>query len=114
MILGDECFLVLELIKDSNMTRPRMKPVYGFPESTRVEVSRKIRELFPLGTRFKAKVRLCQKHYPDGSIKGNPYLRVQEEIGVIVSSIKDEGLIAKLDPTGKSGRKYYYVYNENS
>jgi hypothetical protein len=31
-------------------------------------------------------------------------------IGVIVSSIKEKGIVAKLDPTGVDGRKYYYKY----
>ena len=74
----------------------------------RVEVSRQLRELFPLGTRFKANVKVCQKHL-GSKPNGPPYLRVYK-IGVVVSSIKDKGLVAKLDPSGADGRKYYYIY----
>ena len=51
----------LELIKDEGISRPRMPPVEGFPVEMRVEVSRQLRELFSLGTRFKANVKVCQK-----------------------------------------------------
>ena len=46
----------LELIKDEGISRPRMRPVGAFPIEMRVEVSRQLRELFPLGTRFKANI----------------------------------------------------------
>ena len=97
----------LELIKDEGITRPRMRPVDGLPVEMRVEVSRELRELFPLGTRFKANVKVCQKHI-GSKPNGPPYLRVYE-IGVVVSSIKDKGIVAKLDPSGADGRKYYYI-----
>lgn len=98
----------LELIKDEGISRPRMRPVGGFSVEMRVEVSRQLRELFPLGTRFKANVKVCQKHL-GSKPNGPPYLRVYK-IGVVVSSIKDKGLVAKLDPSGADGRKYYYIY----
>ncbi len=100
----------LVLIKDSGISRPRMQPVNGYPKSTRVEVSRKLREKFPLNTRFLATVKVCQKHWKEtGKPKGEPYLRATE-IGVIVSSIPDKGLVAKLDPAGADDRLYYYIY----
>ena len=97
----------LELIKDEGISRPRMRPVDGFPVEMRVEVSRELRELFPLGTRFKANVKVCQKHI-GSKPNGPPYLRVYE-IGLFVSSIQDKGIVAKLDPSGADGRKYYYI-----
>lgn len=100
--------VLLELIKDQGVSRPRMQPITNFPQHWRIEVSRQLREEFPLGTRFEARVKVCQKHVK-GKPNGPPYLRVYE-IGVIVSSIKEKGLVAKLDPTGVDGRKYYYKY----
>ena len=100
--------VLLELIKDHGVSRPRMKPTNKFPEDWRVEVSRQLREEFPLGTRFEARVKVCQKHVR-GTPNGPPYLRVYE-IGVLVKSIRDTGLVAKLDPSGADGRKYYYIY----
>jgi hypothetical protein len=100
----------LELIKDSGISRPRMRPVEGYPKSTRVEVSRKLREMFPLKTRFLATVKVCQKHWKEtGKPKGDPYFKAIK-IGVIVSSIPDKGFVAKLDPAGADERFYYYIY----
>jgi hypothetical protein len=110
MIVGDfHEDVMLELIKDDGISRPRMMPVGLFPSSTRVEVSRSIRERFPLGTRFVACVKICQKHNADGSCNGNPYLKVYGTLKVILDTISDQSLIARLDPTGADGRKYYYV-----
>ena len=100
--------VLLELIRDCGVSRPRMKPVNQFPADFRVEVSRQLRENFPIGTKFESRVKICQKHV-NGKPNGPPYLRVYD-IGVIVSSIKEKGIVAKLDPTGVDGRKYYYKY----
>ena len=100
--------VLLELIKDRGVSRPRMKPINKFPEDLRVEVSRQLRKDFPLGTKFEARVKVCQKHVK-GKPSGPPYLKVYG-IGVIVSSVKDKGIVAKLDPTGADGRKYFYIY----
>jgi len=40
----------------------------------RVEFPRKTREANPIGTRFRATVKVAQKHNRDGSLKGRPYL----------------------------------------
>ena len=100
--------VLLELIKDHGVSRPRMKPITKFPEDLRVEVSRQLREEFPLGTRFEARVKVCQKHR-GSKAHGPPYLRVCE-IGVVVKSFRDTGLVAKLDPSGADGRKYFYIF----
>jgi len=101
--------VLLELIRDVGKSRPRMKPLSDFPDGCRVEGSTAVKSSFPLGTHFVARVKVCQKHKPDGSCIGNPYLRISSEIGVLVKTIPDPGLVARLDPTGVSGRKYYYV-----
>jgi hypothetical protein len=100
--------VLLELVKDHGISRPRMRPISEFPEDMRVEVSRQLRETFPLGTQFETQVKVCQKHH-GSKPHGPPYLKVYE-IGVVVSSINDKGLVAKLDPSGADGRKYYYIY----
>ena len=110
MIVGEyRDDVILELTKDPGISRPRMKAVSDFSSTTRVEVSRKLREMFPLGTQFRARVKVCQKHNSDGSCKGDPYLRVSDDIGVLIHTIEDSGLVARLDPSGADGRKYYYV-----
>lgn len=110
MIIGEyRDDVTLELVKDPGISRPRMMPVGDFPSTTRVEVSRRLREMFPLGTQFKARVKVCQKHARDGSPIGNPYLRVCDDIGVLEETIKNPGLVARLDPGGSDSRKYYYL-----
>jgi hypothetical protein len=105
--------VTLETCQDSDVTRPRVRPVDTFPDSVRVEFPRAPREDFPIGTRFRATMTVCQKHSDaTGLPKGPPYLRATE-IGVIVSSIKDKGLRAKLKPGSISGRSYYYVWEQS-
>ena len=109
MIGGFRDEVEMELVKDKGISPPRMKPLTDFPEVDRVEVSRTLGESFPLGTRFMARVKVCQKHNRDGTSLGSPYLKAYR-VGVVVSSISDKGFVAKLDPTGVDGRKYYYIY----
>ena len=103
--------VVLQLTKDAGVSRPRIFPVSHFPKAMRVEFPRKLREQFPLGTKFQARVKVCQKHNKDGTPRGAVYLSASK-IGVIIKSIADRGLVAKLDPSGADGRKYFYIREE--
>lgn len=104
--------VTLELFLD-DVTRPRVRAADTFSGTIRVEFPRELREEFPIGTRFKATVKVCQKHSDTtGESKGVPYLRATE-IGVVVPSIPDQGMKAKIKPGSISGRSYYYVW-ENS
>ena len=102
--------VVLETCRDQVVSRPRVRCVTHFSQDLRVEFPRDLREKYPIGTRFLATVRVCQKHWnDDGSPKGPPYLRATN-IGLIVRSIPDAGLRAKIQPDSVSGRAYYYVW----
>lgn len=84
-------------------------PIAFLAESTCGIPAQPAREI-PIGTRFLATVRVCQKHWnDDGSPKGPPYLRATN-IGLIVRSIPDAGLRAEIQPDSVSGRAYYYVW----
>lgn len=103
--------IILETCLDFDISRPRVRCVTGFPSDLRVEFPRDLRDIYPIGTKFRANVKVCQKHWEhDGSPKGSPYLRATE-IGVIVSSIPDEGLRAKIVPGSISERSYTYVWD---
>ena len=93
----------------SGISRPRVKPIDSFDESVRVEFPRNLRELFPIGTEFKATVKVCQKHNKDGRARGAPYLKAYD-VSVIVSSVSNEGLIAKVKAGSVSGLAYEYKY----
>lgn len=49
---------------DRGITRPRVRPVSEFNSDVRVEFPRKLRERFPIGTRFIATVKVCQSTNP--------------------------------------------------
>jgi hypothetical protein len=104
--------VTLESCCDTDVTRPRIRPVSHFHEAIRVEFPRDLRSSFPIGTRFLADIKVAQKHsLKTGERKGPPYL-VASNIGVIVSSIKDKGLQAKLKSGSISGRAYYYLWKD--
>ncbi len=73
--IGDDFSgVLLETCKDQGKSRPRVRPLKVFPDDMRVEFPRKLREDRPLGTRFRASVKVCQKTNKDGSLRGGPYL----------------------------------------
>ena len=96
----------LETCTDPGVSRPRVKAVTVFPPTTRVEFPRHLREMFPIGTRFKATVKVCQKT-ADGEPHGLPYLRAYD-IAVIAASIPDQGLLARVRKGSISGLAYDY------
>lgn len=103
--------VMLETCRVPEVTRPRVRPVSHFPANTRVWFPRKLREEFPIGTRFFAKCKVSQKRdRASGELKGPPYLSASD-IQVIVPSIPDPGLRAKIKPGSKSGRAYTYTWD---
>jgi hypothetical protein len=70
-----------------------------------------MREEFPIGTRFCARCKVSQKRgHGTDELKGAPYLSASD-IEVIVPSIPDPGLRAKIKPGSKSGRAYTYTWD---
>lgn len=105
--------VMLETCRDQDVSRPRVRPVSHFAPDVRVEFPRALREQFPIGTRFRARVRVAQKHWNhNGRPKGPPYL-VASQIGVIVASIPDPGLRAEIKPGSTSGRAYTYIWDDS-
>lgn len=51
----------LETCRDVEISRPRVRPATSFSPDIRVEFPRALREMFPIGTRFMATVKVCQK-----------------------------------------------------
>ena len=104
----------LETCRDfeRGITRPRVRPVSEFNPDTRVEFPRKLRELFPIGTRFIATVKVCQKH-ESGQPKGPPYLKAYD-IAVVPASVADSGLMARVRRGSISGLAYDYIWRTRS
>lgn len=66
--------VLLETYTDGRTSRPRVRALEHFLDGLKVEFPRALREEHPLGTRFKATVKVSQKHNRDGSLRGGPYL----------------------------------------
>lgn len=98
----------LETCRDVSISRPRVRPNASFSPDTRVEFSRTLREMFPIGTRFMATVKVCQKHV-DGKPHGPPYLKAYD-VAVIAASVSDPGLMAKVRKGSISALAYDYVW----
>jgi hypothetical protein len=98
----------LETCRDEDVSRPRVRALNGFSPDTRVEFPRALRDMFPIGTRYIATVKVCQKTQ-DEKPKGPPYLRAYD-IALVSSSISDEGLVASVRKGSISGLAYEYVW----
>nr|CAD6420440.1 hypothetical protein REQ54_02099 [Rhizobium sp. Q54] len=98
----------LETCRDVDVSRPRVRPTSSFSRDIRVEFPRALRELFPIGTRFLATVKVCQKTN-DGKPHGPPYLKAYD-VAVIAASVSDQGLMAKVREGSVSGLAYDYVW----
>ena len=70
-----------------------------------------MKELYPIGTRYMATVKVCQKHSADGKPYGKPYLRTTD-IGLIPESVPDQGLIAQVKAGSVSVLAYEYKFEE--
>ncbi len=68
--------LVVEIHFDAGITRPRVRPVADapIPSWMRVEFPRHLRLGRQAGVRFVINAVVAQKHYADGTLKGQPYL----------------------------------------
>lgn len=112
--VGDDFVgVLLETYRDPEASRPRVRPVEQLPQHLRTEFPRNLRASVPLGTRFRANVKICQKHLPNGQPKGRPYLRASENSIEIVSNYKPEQNIQAIKQSNsRSGLAYYYVKYE--
>ena len=96
----------LETCIDPGLSRPRVRPASVFPPDIRVEFPRNLRERFPIGTRYRSTVKVCQKTL-GGKLNGPPYLKAYD-IAVIAASVPDEGLMAQVKRGSISGLSYEY------
>lgn len=94
---------------DKSITRPRVRPLEELPADIRVEFPRPLRENNPIGTRFRADVKVCQKHWSNGSPKGPPYLRADTSTIVKVAGFTPLQTMFAFQKAGTiSGRAYEY------
>jgi hypothetical protein len=103
--------VLLETTIDDGMSRPRVKPLEYFEEDIRVEFPRNLREENPIGTRFRADVKVCQKTNENGPY-GRFYLRADKNT---IEKIEEHQPIRNLFPkklNTSSDRSYKYIEKE--
>lgn len=109
LIIGDRFDgILLETIKGSS--RPRVKPLEYFDQEIRVEFPRHLREENPIGTRFRADVKVTQKTR-NGKPFGNPYL-VANDSSIVKLNYKPTKSIKAIKLNTFSDRAYEYIENE--
>jgi hypothetical protein len=102
--------ILLETYVPQRVTRPGVRPISVLPQNVKVEFPRKLRTEHPIGTRFSADVKVCQKHSSDGTPKGNKYLRADtKSISIVGEFIPQNNLFATLDPNSIGDRSYNYI-----
>jgi hypothetical protein len=95
---------------DRSISRPRVRPVEELPDYMRVEFPRSLREKYPIGTRFRADVKVCQKHSSGGYPKGGPYLRADRDSIVRLKDYTPSRIVMAVQKAGAfSGRAYEYI-----
>ena len=111
LIIGDRFEgVLLETIKGKSSSRPRVRPIEYFDEDIRVEFPRNLREENPLGTRFRADVKVSQKT-KNGEPLGKPYL-VATDRSIVKMDFKPNKSIKAIKLDTASDRAYEYIENE--
>ena len=102
--------VLLETFKEATrISRPRVRPVEMFADDIRVEFPRSLREDNPIGTRFRALVKVAQKtNKKTGKIIGVPYLVASDKT---IDLVKEYSPIEQIYaiPLEAGDRLYEYV-----
>ena len=99
--------VLLETFKEARISRPRVRPIEMFAKDIRVEFPRALREDNPLGTKFRALVKVAQKtNKKTGKIIGDPYLVATDKT---IQLIKDYSPIKQIYAIPISDRLYEYT-----
>ena len=99
--------VLLETFKEARISRPRVRSVEMFAKDIRVEFPRALREDNPLGTKFRALVKVAQKtNKKTGKIIGDPYLVATDKT---IQLIKDYSPIKQIYAIPISDRLYEYT-----
>ena len=101
--------VLLETFKEKGISRPRVRPVEMFSDDIRVEFPRSLREDNPIGTQFRALVKVAHKtNKKTGKKVGVPYLVATNES---IDLVKDYSPIKQIYaiPKPKGDRLYKYV-----
>lgn len=100
--------ILLETFKDDKASRPRVRPLEYFDQNVKVEFPRVYREENPIGTRFRADVKISQKT-KNKEPYGNPYLVATNSSIVKVGNFKPFKQIIAIKLNTSSDRAYEYI-----
>ena len=99
--------VLLETFKDVGISRPRVRPVEMFAKDIRVEFPRNLRVDNPIGSRFRALVKVAQKtNKKTGEAIGGPYLAATSKS---IDLVKDYSPIKQIYAIPVGDRLYEYV-----
>lgn len=106
IILGDRFEgVLLETCLEKSASRPRVRPLEYFGIDTRVEFPRNLREENPIGTRFRADVKICQKS-KNGEPFGKFYLASTDKSIYKLENFKPDQFVYATRLNSKSDRSY--------
>lgn len=104
--------IIIETFRDEKLSRPRVRPIGYFHPEMKVEFPRALREENPIGSRFRATVKVCQKHNKDGSTKGEKYLSASPKSITLLEEYTPPIIIKAVRcKNSKSDRVYEYIFN---
>jgi 5-methylcytosine-specific restriction endonuclease McrA len=110
LVIGDRFEgVLLETIKGSS--RPRVHPLEYFDKNIMVKFPRHLRTKNPIGTRFRADVKVCQKTEKDGTPKGSPYLDSTDS-SIVKLNYTPKKIIKAIKLNTASDRAYEYIEKE--
>ncbi len=109
LAVGEMLFSALvETCRDDGISRPRVHVLCDLiPDDWRVEFPRKLREENPIGSRFRADLKVCQKTNPDGSLRGQPYLRADTNTIIPIEDYTPETAIRAIPRQGSKDPRIY-------
>ncbi|PHQ86180.1 MAG: hypothetical protein COB65_01485 [Thalassobium sp.] len=111
LIIGDRFDgVLLETIKGKGSSRPRVHPLEYFDQDIMVKFPRNLRSDNPIGTRFRADVKVCQKT-KDNKAHGNPYLDSTDS-SIVKLDYKPKKIIKAIKLNTASDRAYEYIEKE--
>lgn len=100
--------VLLETAHDGKVSRPRVRPLEYFDKDIKVEFPRNLRENNPIGTRFRADIKVSQKT-KNGELYGNPYLVATDSSIVKVENFSPKKTIKAVKINTVSDRVYEYI-----
>src|SRR5690606_10862276 len=103
--------VLLETVQDLKVSRPRVKSLEYFESDIRVEFPRHLRDENPIGSRFRADVKVSQKT-KNNQPYGKPYLVATDKSIIKLSDFSPSKAVMPIRLNTISDRAYKYLEDE--